>query len=115
LDTLEGTKTKYWYYYGGQKFGPVISVRPIDRLVLDFSYKINAYIAYLHHMMYGKLVDEWGKNLAQSEISMNIRYSFMLISFQYNFGKTQYNDFDSNKPTHYVDNNTFRFLVGFKF
>jgi hypothetical protein len=114
-DTIPSPNTQYWYYFLGQKFGPVISVCPIDRLVIDFSYKMNAYVAYLHHSIRGKLNDEWGKNLTQNEISMNIRYSFMLFSFQYNFGQVTYNDFDSGKPNHYVDNTTFRFLIGFKF
>jgi len=114
-DTISSPKTKYWYYFLGQKFGPVISICPVDRLVIDLSYKLNAYVAYLHHMVRGKYNDEWGKNLFQSEISMNIRYSIMLFSFQYNFGQVTYNDFDSSKPNHYVDNTTFRFLIGFKF
>jgi hypothetical protein len=109
-DTTEGAKTKYWYYFLGQKFGPVISICPVDKLVIDVSYKLNAYVAYVHHMVRGKYNDEWGKNLFQGEMSMNIRYSVMLFSFQYNFGQVTYNDFDGAKPTHYVDNNTFRFL-----
>ena len=114
-DTVTGSKTKYWYYYIGQKFGPVISICPVDRLVIDLSYKMNAYVAYVHHLVRGKENDEWGKNLTQNEISMNIRYSIMLFSFQYNFGKAAYNDFDGAKPIHYVDNTTFRILIGFKF
>jgi hypothetical protein len=114
-DTVTSPRTKYWYYYLGQKFGPVISICPIDRLVIDFSYKMNAYVAYVHHQVRGKENDEWGKNLTQNEISMNIRYSIMLFSFQYNFGQAAYNDFDGAKPIHYVDNTTFRIMVGFKF
>jgi hypothetical protein len=115
VDTIATPRTKYWYYYIGQKFGPVISVCPIDKLVIDFSYKLNAYAAYLHHYVRGKYNDEWGKNLFQNEISMNIRYSVMLIALQYNFGQCTYDDFDKLKPQHKVDNSTFRFLVGFKF
>ncbi|MCX6248989.1 MAG: hypothetical protein NTW10_14785 [Bacteroidetes bacterium] len=114
-DTTAGPKTKYWYYYGGQKFGPVISICPVDKLIIDLSYKLNAYVAYLHHIVRGKYNDEWGMNLFQNEFSMNIRYSIMLFSFQYNYGQTLYNDFDGLKPNHYVDNDTFRFLVGVKF
>ncbi|MCX6244217.1 MAG: hypothetical protein NTU98_05875 [Bacteroidetes bacterium] len=114
-DSLSSPKTQYWYFYGGQKFGPVISICPVDKLVIDLSYKINAFVAYLHHYMYGSMNDEWGYNATQSELSMTIRYWFTLISFQYNFGQVKYNDFDSNKPSHYVDNSTFRFMIGFKF
>jgi hypothetical protein len=114
-DTLKSPTTQYWYYYMGQKFGPVISICPVDRLVIDLSYKLNAYAAYVHHDIRGSMKDEWGKNLTQSEISMNVRYSLMMFSLQYNFGKCAYNDFDSAKPTHYVENSTYRVLIGFKF
>ena len=114
-DTITGSKTKYWYYFIGQKFGPVISVCPVDRLVIDISYKMNAYAAYVHHRIRGKENDEFGMNLTQNEISMTIRYTIMLFSFQYNFGQVAYNDFDGAKPIHYIDNTTFRILIGFKF
>lgn len=114
-DTLEHQKYKYWYYYIGQKFGPVLSICPVDRLVIDLSYKLNAYVSYVHHYVRGTYNDEWGKNLTQGEISMNIRYSVILFSLQYNYGKVQYDDFDSDKPVHYVDNTTYRIMVGFKF
>ena len=114
-DTMTGSKTQYWYYFVGQKFGPVISVCPIDRLVIDLSYKLNAYMAYNHHSIDNDIKDEWGYNLTQNEISMNIRYSIMLFSFQYNFGKIKFNDLDSAKPSHYVDNSTYRIMIGFKF
>ena len=113
--TSDSSTTKYWYYYIGQKFGPLISICPVDRLVIDLSYKMNAYMAYVHHQIRGKNNDEWGKNLTQSELSMSIRYSLILFSFQYNFGKVTYNDFDSEKPKHLVENTTFRIMVGFKF
>ena len=114
-DSISGPKSQYWYYFVGQKFGPVISVCPIDRLVIDLSYKLNAYVAYNHHLINNSMKDEWGDNLTQNEISMNIRYSIMLFSFQYNFGKIKFNDFDSSKPSHYVDNSTYRIMIGFKF
>ncbi len=114
-DSISGPKTQYWYYYLGQKFGPVISVCPVDRLVIDLSWKLNAYVAYLHHQIRNEVTDEWGDNLTQNEISMNIRYSIMLFAFQYNYGKATYNDFDSSKPKHLVDNTTYRIMIGFKF
>jgi hypothetical protein len=114
-DTISSPKTKYWYYFGGQKFGPVFSICPVDRLVINLSYKMNAYVAYVHHIVRGKYNDEWGSNLFQNEVSMSLRYSIMLFAFQYNFGKCTYNDFDGTRPDHKVDNSTFRFLVGLKF
>jgi hypothetical protein len=114
-DTVEGSKSKYWFYYLGQKFGPVLSICPIDRLVIDLSYKLNAYAAFVQHPIGNEYKSEFGKNLTQNEISMNIRYSIILFSFEYNFGKTSYNNFNNDNPMHTVDNNTYRIMIGFKF
>ena len=113
--TRQHAKSNYWYYYLGQKFGPVISIRPVDKLVIDLSYKLNAYAAWVQPLKGDEFKSYFGKNLTQSEISMNIRYSIILFSFEYNFGKTGYNNFSTDNPMVYVDNNTFRILVGFKF
>lgn len=114
-DTISGTKYKYWYYYVGQKFGPVLSICPVDRLVIDLSYKLNAYAAFVQHPIGTEFKSEFGKNLTQNEISMNIRYAIILFSFQYNFGKTSYNNFSNDNPMHNVENNTYRIMIGFKF
>lgn len=114
-DSINGAKSNFWYYYVGQKFGPVLSICPIDRLVIDLSYKLNAYAALVKHPIGTEYKNEFGKNLTQNEISMNIRYAIILFSFQYNFGKTSYNNFNNDNPMHQVENNTYRILVGFKF
>ena len=106
--SVSENKYKYWYYYVGQKFGPVITINPIDRLMIDLSYKLNAYIVYSN-------TNGWGKNLFQNEVSINIRYSLMMFSFQYNFGKANFNAFDKSNPDRYVENNTIRVLIGLKF
>jgi len=115
-DTISGSKKyTYWYYYLGQKFGPLLSICPVDKLVIDISYKLNAYVAYVQHPIGTEFKSDFGKNLTQNEISMNIRYAIILFSFQYNFGNTAYNNFNSDNPIHQVENNTYRILVGFKF
>jgi hypothetical protein len=38
-----------------------------------------------------------------------------LFSSQYDFGKTAYNNFNSDNSMHQVENNTYMILVGFKF
>lgn len=101
-------KYKYWYYYVGQKFGPVITINPIDRLMVDLSYKINAYMVYSN-------TNGWGQNIFQNEVSMNIRYSIMMFSFQYNFGKANFNAFEKSNPDRFIENNTIRILIGLKF
>ena len=85
----------------------MISINPIDRLVIDLSYKINAIGGWYN--------SEYGKNLFMNEISMNLRYSIMLFSFQYNFGNITYDNFESSNPDHIVDVSTIRVMLGFKF
>jgi hypothetical protein len=114
-DTIKGSKSNFWYYYLGQKFGPVLSICPIDRLVIDLSYKLNAYAAMVQHPIGTAFKFEFGKNLTQNEISMNIRYAIILFSFQYNVGKISYNNFNKDNPIHQVENNTYRIMIGFKF
>jgi hypothetical protein len=110
----EGNEANYWYIYGGQKFGFLLTVNPVDRLNIDLSYKISAFVAFNKHLFGTEYANDWGKNLLQSEVSMNIRYSLLIVSFMYNFGKTDFNNFDSTNPTYKVDNATFRVMVGVK-
>lgn len=114
-DSASGSKSNYWYYYLGQKFGPVLSICPVDRLVIDLSYKLNAYAAFVQHPIGTAMKNEFGKNLTQNEVSINIRYAIILFSFEYNFGKTSFNNFNNSNPMHTVDNDTFRIMIGFKF
>ncbi len=109
-----GNKMQYWYYFVGQKFGPIISVNPVDKLIIDVSYKINAVLAFNRHIGNDKYFDEWGKNLFQNEINLNIEYRLMMFSFEYNFGKVTFDNLDSSNPPHNVDVSTFRVLFGFK-
>jgi hypothetical protein len=114
-DTMDGSKYQYWYIFAGEKIGPVITINPVDKLMLDLSYKLNAYLAFNRHIVDGSYTSEWGSNLFQNEISLGIRYKVVVVSFQYNFGKVIFNDLDNTKTSHYVENNTFRMLIGLKF
>lgn len=100
-------KSEFWYYFIGQKFGPLISINPVDRLIIDLSWKLNAYAAW-HN-------SDWGSNLTNQEVMMNIRYRVILFSVAYNFGKVNFNDFDKNRPAHQIDNSTLKILIGLKF
>ncbi|MCX6281316.1 MAG: hypothetical protein NTU51_05085 [Bacteroidetes bacterium] len=100
-------KLEYWYYFGGQKFGPLLTINPVDHLMIDLSYKINATAAW-HSSM-------WGLNLALNEVSLGIRYRFVLFAFQYNWGKVEYTYNQSPNPKEKVSVDTFRVLFGFKF
>jgi|APCry1669189101_1035198.scaffolds.fasta_scaffold00019_61 hypothetical protein len=105
--TSASKKMEYWYYFGGQKFGPLLTISPIDYLMIDLSYKINATAAW-HASM-------WGMNLAMNEVSLGIRYRVMLFAFQYNWGKVEYTYNQEPNPKEKVSVDTFRVLIGFKF
>jgi len=98
---------KYWYYYVGQKFGPLITINPVDRLMIDLSFKLNAFVSW-HN-------DTWGHNILQKEAGLNIRYRVMMFSFMYNFGHVNYNDFSGANSDRNVENNTIRVMFGVKF
>ena len=124
---------EHHYYFGGQKFGPIITVNPIDRLLIDISYKINANFGYHYdewkdpnynsgippQNKIGSLSDaqyaKFGVNLMGQEFSMNIRYRVMMFGFEYNFGTMSYDNFDSNRPKQTIQIDTYRIMVGFKF
>jgi hypothetical protein len=109
-----------YYTFIGQKFGPVITINPIDRLMVDLSYKLNANFGY-HEELDGwsplsdSQTSEYGYNLIGSEVSLAIRYRIMVFTFQYNFGSMNYNNADNTKPSQEIQTNTFRILLGFKF
>jgi len=100
-------KLEYWYYFAGQKFGPLITINPVDYLMIDLSYKLNATAAWYHSM--------WGSSYTVNEVSLQLRYRLMLFQFQYNWGKVKFTYNQDNNPTYMVDNSTFRLVVGLKF
>ena len=109
--TLPATTTKkemdFWYYFVGQKFGPLITINPVDRLMIDLSYKLNFNLSW-HN-------SDFGYNITGQEVMMNIRYRLILVGVQYTFGTMNYNDFDKSRPVHDIDISTLRVLLGFKF
>jgi hypothetical protein len=126
------SRYEHYYYFVGQKFGPVISVNPIDRLIVDFSYKINANFGYHYdewkdsdyfkgppYHQTGGLVDaqyaKYGMEILFQEISINLRYRVMLFGFEYNFGDMKYDNFDDNRPDQVINADTYRLMIGFKF
>ncbi|MFH1297542.1 MAG: hypothetical protein ABIJ04_09750 [Bacteroidota bacterium] len=98
---------EFWYYFVGQKFGPLITINPVDRLMIDLSYKLNFNMSWYN--------SDWGYNIIGQEVMMNVRYRVILVAFQYNFGTMNYNDFDNSRPVHDIDISTIRVLLGFKF
>lgn len=109
--------TDHYYWYGGQKFGPVFTINPVDRLMIDLFYKINANFAY--HFGEWKGISEsgyskYGMNFFQNEIGMNIRYSVMLFSAQYSFGNMTYNNFDKDRPGQTIETAVFKIMIGIK-
>ena len=98
---------KYWYIYTGHRFGPVISVNPIDYLIIDVSYKMGAKIA--------RYEDDWGWGYPDHCIGLNVRYRVMMFGVEYYSGKTNFNSFDSNNPDFIIHDRTLRVSAGFKF
>jgi len=109
-------KFEHYYYYVGQKFGPLLTINPVDRLMLDLSWKINCN-AFYHNAekVNNDNFSKYGIDVFQQEVSFGIRYRIMLFSFQYNFGTMKYNNFDKERPNQTIDVNTFRIMVGLKF
>ncbi len=117
---IQDTKNSYehYYYYAGQKFGPVFTINPIDRLMIDLSYKLNANFAYHFdewHDILNADYSKYGANLLQSEVSLAIRYSIMKFSVQYSFGNMTYDNFDNTRPTQTIQANNVRIMIGLKF
>jgi hypothetical protein len=113
-------KYEHFYSFAGQKFGPVVTVNPIDKLCLDISYKLCCNIGY-HYDEWKDigLVDaqysKYGINYLDQEISMGIRYRAILFSFQYDFGTMTYDNLTATRPDQVIPIDTFRILFGLKF
>lgn len=106
-DVSGSKKLEYYYYFAGQKFGPVLTFNPIDYLMIDLSYKLNATATWYHSM--------WGSNYTLNEVSLGLRYRVMLFAFQYNWGKIRFTYNQGDNPYYWQDYSTFRIIMGLKF
>lgn len=111
--------SQHYYYFGGQKFGPVFTFNPIDKLMIDVSYKLNANFCY-YYGEWGNISDalltKYGVTFLQNEISLSVRYRIAVFSAQYNFGNITYDNVSDTKPQDRTINaSTFRLLIGLKF
>lgn len=97
----------YYYFFAGQKIGPVITVNPVDKLMIDLSWKLGFYAAEYN--------DDWGMDLTQQEISVGIRYRIVAFSVNYHFGDINFNDFDKTNPERWANTNAVKIMVGLKF
>jgi len=114
----ESDRWKHFYYNIGQKIGPVFTINPVDRLMIDISYKVNANLG----IYYGEWDDfdasqysNYGIDFFRNEISMSLRYRVMVLSFQYNFGQISYNNLNTDRTKQSINADTFRLLFGVKF
>lgn len=112
------SKYEHFYYFIGQKFGPVITVNPIDKLMIDVSYKLNFNFGY-HYDEWESLADaqyaKYGKESLYQEVSLSLRYRIMIFSFLYNFGNMTYDNLDDKRLDQKIQTNTFRIMFGLKF
>jgi hypothetical protein len=112
-------RIEQYYSFAGQKFGPVITINPVDRLMLNISYKLNFNIGYHDERnQWNPLSDsetsEYGVNLVFQEISLGISYRILDFSFQYNFGTMNYNNVSKSNQNQKIQENTFRIMIGLK-
>jgi len=108
----------HYYYFVGQKFGPLLTINPVDRLMIDLSWKLNANFGYFWgewENLPGSSYSKYGIDFLQQEISLGLRYRIIAFSFSYNFGKMTYDNFDSSRPDQTIGVNTIRIMMGFKF
>lgn len=114
----ESNRWKHYYYNVGQKIGPLFTINPVDRLMIDLSYKLNANLA----VYYGEWGDfsasqfsNYGIDFFHQEVSMSLRYRVMVLSFQYNFGTISYDNLKKERADQTINADTFRILFGVKF
>jgi hypothetical protein len=115
----ENLAEKYYSFFG-QKLGPVITVNPVGKFMIDVSYKLNAQVGYhdenAEWLPYpDSKTSEWGLNFLFQEASLCLRYSIISFSVQYNFGRMNYNNYESGNSPQEIEANTIRLLFGFKF
>jgi len=114
----QSSPANHYYYFIGQKFGPLITINPVDRLMIDLSWKLNANFGYFEgewESLPGSSFSKYGADFVQQEISLGLRYRIIVFSFSYNFGKMTYDNFDKSRPKQTIDVNTVRIMIGFKF
>ncbi|HTX88582.1 MAG TPA: hypothetical protein VMC08_06300 [Bacteroidales bacterium] len=117
-DTLKKNIEKY-YSFAGQKFGPVLTINPVDRLMINLSYKLNFNIGYHDELdNWSPLTDsetsEYGISMTFQEISLGLSYRLIDFEFQYNFGVMDYNNVSNSNQDQKVREDTFRIMIGLK-
>jgi hypothetical protein len=101
------SKTNYRYFFVGQRFGPLVTVNPVDRLMVDLSWKLCLSISEFNEL--------YGLNMLQQEISMGIRYRIMAFSVHYQVGDLNFNKFDKAAKDQIIQQNMVRIMIGLKF
>ncbi len=108
-----------YYTFAGQKIGPLITINPVDRLMINVSYKLNFNFGY-HDELAGwdpitdSETSEYGTSLTFQEASVGLSYRLLAVSFQYNFGKMNYNNINKDNQEQKIDIRTFRIMIGLK-
>jgi hypothetical protein len=101
------SKTNFKYFFLGEKFGPLITVNPVDRLMIDLSWKLCLSISEFNEL--------YGLNMLQQEISMGIRYRIMAFSVNYQMGDLNFNKFDNAAKDQIIEQNMVKIMIGLKF
>jgi hypothetical protein len=100
-------KIDFSYFFLGQKFGPVITVNPMDQLMIDLSWKLCLSVS--------EFDSDYGVNMTQQEFSLGLRYRIMAFSINYQKGKLNYNDFDKGNKEQITRQDMLKIMIGLKF
>lgn len=100
-------KVDYLYFFAGQKIGPMITVNPIDRLMIDLSWKLCFNVS--------EYDGDYGLTMTQQEIMLGLRYRIVAFSLNYQFGEMNFNDLDNDNQDQIIDQNMLKIMVGLKF
>jgi len=109
-----------YYTFVGQKIGPLFTINPVDRFMIDLSYKLNATLGYHDELDgYAPLLDsqtsEYGVAFLFHEVSIGFRYTLATLSLQYNWGRMNYNNSQSENPSQEIKVKTVRVMLGLQF
>jgi hypothetical protein len=92
-----------------QKYGPILSYSLEKDIFFDFGYRMVPSVAFAAG---SDFLNIWGRRINQ-EILINFRWKLMMVSFQFDIGKINFNDFEDDGFL--VSNSTFNLLLGVKF
>jgi len=91
---------KYQFGYLGSKIGPSFSYSPVSRLVIDTYFKFNpVWVAGSSFMFNNDLIEDTyflGFMGIKYSVGLNVRYSILMVGFEYNPGYAKFRWWDKD-------------------